>query len=148
MQGLNKVTLIGWLAAKPELKRSKNGIAYTRLRLATRRLKATKEEGFEQAHEREDKYHTDWHSIFVWGNTAENCARYLSKGALLAIEGSLTYWEIANEEHTSYKNAIHAEQVQFLSYGSTTANKENTMETENLDNFEPPRNHNAVAHPA
>lgn len=154
MQSLNKVILIGRLGAKPELKHSKNGNAYTRLRLATRRLKGLKEEtsGADESagtdgRSREDRFHTDWHSVFVWGHTAENCARYLNKGALVSIEGSLTYWEVAqDEQHTQFKNAIRADHVQFLTYGATTSEEGESVEI--LDNFEPARNHNAVAHPA
>jgi single-strand DNA-binding protein len=156
MQSMNKVILIGRLAAKPELKQSRNGNPYTRLRLATRRLKGLKEDGANDetsgsdARHREDRFHTDWHSVFVWGTTAENCARYLNKGALVSIEGSLSYWEVAQEEQpTLFKNAIRAEQVQFLTYGSPAGEEAERVEiVEILDNIEPPRNHNAVAHPA
>lgn len=152
MQSMNKVILIGRLAAKPELKQSKNGNPYTRLRLATRRLKSQKDElvGEDAAgaapRDREDRFHTDWHSVFVWGTTAENCVRYLNKGALISIEGSLTYWEVAQDEQAQFKNAIRAEQVQFLTYGAPASPEAEHVEI--LDNFEPPRNHNAVAHPA
>lgn len=147
MQSLNRVILIGRLAAKPELKPAKNGGSFTRLRLATQRLKTAKdEEAVGENMESTDKYLTDWHSVFVWGTTAENCARYLNKGALVSIEGSLTYWESIEDDATVYKNAIRADQVHFLGLGTPAT--ENGTNPENLDNLAPPHNHNAVAHPA
>lgn len=147
MQSLNRVILIGRLAAKPELKPAKNGGSFTRLRLATQRLRSQKDEESQGATiEANDKYITDWHSVFVWGTTAENCARYLNKGALVSIEGSLAYWETMEDDATVYKNAIRAEQVHFLGLGTPAAETGDGLE--NLDNLAPPHNHNAVAHPA
>lgn len=147
MQSMNKVLLIGRLAAKPEVKISKNGNHFARLRLATQRLKSPRDEGGQNpTSERRERYSTDWHTVFAWGVTAENCARYLNKGALVLVEGALTYWENAQDDVQTFKNAIRADEVHFLSYG--TEADENSAGMENLDNFEPARNHNAVAHPA
>lgn len=144
MKTVNKVTLIGYLGANPELQISKTGKPYSRLRLATHR-------SFQNA---EDKWETktDWHSVFVWGPMAQRCCHDMEKGALLLVEGSLTYWQAAQQ--IEYKNAIHAFEVKLLAHGTKSADTapeseiEEPPRSEDLDNSEPSRNHNAVAHPA
>jgi single-strand DNA-binding protein len=141
MKSLNRVFLMGHLGGAPELRTSKNGNPYTRLRLATNKFMA-KEDGTKDTK-------TDWHSVFVWGDDANRCAEYLRTGALVFVEGSLSYWEVALEgttekSQTGYKNAIQADRIRFITYGRGAESEDSP---ENLDNPAPPRNHNAVAHP-
>jgi single-strand DNA-binding protein len=138
---MNRVFLMGHLGHAPELLESKNGKPYARLAIATNRVR------YSEGQERET--FTDWHSVFVWGKQAENCAEYLQKGALVFVEGHLSYWQPSNEK--LYKTAVQAERVQFLNtrQGLEAAFEgENLSSSENLDNSEVSRNHNAVAHPA
>jgi single-strand DNA-binding protein len=145
MQGMNRVILCGRLGFNPEIKMSKNGKPYSLLRLATDR-------GFmnEQA-EWENK--TDWHSVFVWGPLAERCAHNFRKGALLYIEGALTYWQVAGFDK-GYKNAVQAERVSLIHQpqpgplDAVTPNADAPMTEVDLDKALDSRNHNAVAHPA
>ena len=145
MKSLNRVFLMGHLGFTPELHTGKSGRPYTRLRLATGRYKANEGGGFAES--------TDWHSVFVWGEEAKRCAEYLSIGAMVFVEGSLSYWQVATDVDTpkaesGYKNAIHADNIRFITYGrGAGATVENIIDVENLDNHQPPRNHNAVAHP-
>ncbi len=137
MKGINRVFLIGHLGKTPKLIFSKSGKPYTRLSLATNR-------GWSKpGDEHEQKESTDWHSVFVWGNLAELCVAHLQSGALIFVEGTLTYWQVAQDSSAEmdYKNAIHADEVRFLSFGRASL-------SERLDFSEAPRNHNAVAHPA
>lgn len=138
-KSLNKVYLMGFLGADPEMQFSAKNNMYTRLSLATHRSYLNAEEQWETK--------TDWHSVFVWGKLAERCCHELQKGALIFVEGELTYWKVA--EQKEYKNAIHAEDVKFLA-PSTRALMAASVppEVADLDNSTGPRNHNAVAHPA
>ncbi len=142
MKSLNKVFLMGHLGHSPELHESKSGRPYTRLNLCTNRYMPGKDG--EDASEK-----PEWHSIFVWGDQATKCTEYLRKGALVFVEGSLTYWQVAQEStgekgKNGYKNAIHADHVRFISYGRAA---EAPTDLENLDIPSGSRNHNAVAHP-
>lgn len=142
MKSLNRVFLMGHLADAPALQQSKNGKPYTRLRMATNRYSPKEEgSGFDSK--------AEWHSVFVFGDEATRCSEYLRKGALVFVEGSLTYWQVAMEgttekSQTGYKNAIQADKVRFITYGRSTESDE---QAENLDIPSGPRNHNAVAHP-
>lgn len=89
---------------------------------------------------------TDWHSVFVFGDEAQRCVEYLKRGALVFVEGNLSYWKQAKngiERENPYKNAVHADRVRFITYGKTL---ERSVGAENLDNPNSSRNHNAVAH--
>ena len=142
MKSLNRVFLMGHLGGAPELQTSKGGKPYARLRLATNRSQRREDGSYE------DK--AEWHSVFVWGDQAERCTRWLNKGALVFVEGALSYWQVALDgvgetaEKIGYKNAIHADNIRFITYGR---NSESLSDMENLDNPPPSRNHNAVAHP-
>lgn len=126
MKTMNKVFLIGHLGNDPELKTSENGSFFTRLSLATHRSKG-KDKDFEEM--------VQWHSVYVWGVQAENCVKWLSKGALVFVEGELRQVESKNEAATSkLLSLIHANEVKFLNSRPT-----------NLDNRLRSRNHDAVA---
>jgi single-strand DNA-binding protein len=140
MKSMNKVFLMGHLGSDPDMKISKAGKSYARLSVATRRAWQNAEDQWEEK--------TDWHSVFVWGPLADRCAHGLRKGALIFVEGSLTYWKSAVQDELGregYKNAIHGHDIKFLNAPKATNAFD---EGENLDNRPAPINHNAVAHPA
>ena len=76
---MNKVILIGNLAADPESRTTQSGVAQCTLRLAVQRRFAN-QQGVREA---------DFFNVVCWRQTAEFCSRYLSKGRKIAVEGSL-----------------------------------------------------------
>jgi single-strand DNA-binding protein len=148
MHGMNRVILCGRLGGTPELLISQKGKPYCRLRMATERGFLNKDDQWQEQ--------TDWHSVFVWGALAERCCHNYRKGALLFVEGALTYWQSAQTPGREYKNAIHAERVNLIHQvrpseadnSSREASIEDFGPDESLDNPPGARNHNAVAHPA
>ena len=76
---MNKVILIGNLAADPESRTTQSGIAQCTLRLAVQR-NFVNQQGVRE---------TDFFNVICWRKTAEFCSRYLSKGRKIAVEGSL-----------------------------------------------------------
>lgn len=102
---MNKVILIGRLANDPELRFTANGKAVANFRIAVNRSFSRDAEA-------------DFFSIVVWGKVAENCANYISKGRLVALEGRLqnrTYDTQAGERR--YVTEIVANNVKFLDWG-------------------------------
>jgi single-strand DNA-binding protein len=135
MKSINRVFILGRLGHPPELTTSKNGQPYTRLSVATDRYRGP-----------DVDMSTDWHSVFVFGEEARKCVRWLNKGAQVFIEGNLNYWKRdkkGDERENPYQNAIHADRVHFMSYGQPL---DQARAVENLDNPSTSRNHNAVAH--
>lgn len=80
-RGLNKVLLIGHLGRDPEMRYTPSGRPVTSFSLATSRS-WTSAEG--ERHEE-----TEWFNIVAWGNLAEICHQYLTKGKQVYIEGRL-----------------------------------------------------------
>jgi len=103
---LNKVMIIGRLAADPESRSTPNGQQVTNIRVATSRV------WNDQAGARQEQ--TDFHSVTVWGKQAENCAKFLVKGQLVSIEGRLQNrsWQ-AQDGTKRYATDIIADSVQF-----------------------------------
>ena len=78
---VNKVIVIGHLGANPEIKYLPSGQPVCEMRIAT---SETYRDRNDQPAER-----TEWHRIVVWGKTAENCAKFLTKGQQVYVEGRL-----------------------------------------------------------
>lgn len=125
MKTMNKVFLIGNLGNDPELKTSENGHPFTRLNLATHRMKGKGEDAESVA---------QWHSVYVWGKTAEICCNCLSKGALVFVEGEMRQVQGQKDSESRPFSIVHANEVKFL-----------TSKQGTLDNLGRSRNHDAVA---
>lgn len=102
---INKVILIGNLGKDVELRQAGSS-PVADLRLATtRRFKDKLGELREE---------TEWHTVTAWGRTAENCAKYLSKGRPVYVEGYLKTDTYEKDGVTRYSTKIVADAVQFL----------------------------------
>ena len=104
---INRVVLTGNLTRDPELRSTPSGTAVCSLRVAcnTRRKGA--------GGEWEDK--PNYFSVTVWGAQGENCARFLTKGRPVAIDGRLE-WREWETQDGGKREAIEivADSVQFL----------------------------------
>ncbi len=106
MKGLNRVVLVGYLGATPELQKSKNGILFSRVSLATHRQRKIEEGKYETV--------TEWHKVMIWGKLAERCAAHCMKGSIIAIDGHLESFKLEKEGGYVNQTSIIAEEVQFL----------------------------------
>ena len=104
---INRVVLTGNLTTDPELRSLPSGTSVCKLRVAcnTRRKGASGEW--------EDK--PNYFDVTVWGAQGENCARYLSKGRPVAIDGRLEWREWQDQQGNKRQSIdIVADSVQFL----------------------------------
>ena len=119
---MNSVILIGRLAKDPELRFVPgSGMAVANFTLAVDKG-LTKEK--KQEFESQGKPTADFIRIVVWGKQAENCSQYLSKGKLVAIQGSIqtgTYKSPSGE--TRYTTEVLTNRVEFLEWGDKTPGK-------------------------
>jgi len=110
---MNQVVLIGRLTRDPELRFiPSSGTAVARFAIAVNR-----------EFKREGQPDADFFNIVVWGKSAENCANYLKKGRLVAINGRMqnnNYEDKNGVKH--YTIEIHANRVQFLEWGDNNNN--------------------------
>jgi single-strand DNA-binding protein len=105
---LNKVHLIGHLAADPEVKVTPKGVYVANLRLATNTYVGKDEEG-------NGKEETEFHNLVIFGKRAEFAGEYLKKGRLLYAEGRLRtriWTDSAGLKH--YKTEIMLEVLDLL----------------------------------
>ena len=88
-QGLNKVMIIGNLGRDPEMRYTPSGRSVSTFTIATSR----KWTGTDN----EKHTETEWFNVVAWGNLAEICKQYLTKGMLVYIEGRLQtrHWEVS-----------------------------------------------------
>lgn len=114
MASLNMVQIIGRLGRDIELKYTQGGTAVANLSLATDESYTDRNGARVQR--------AEWHKVIVYGKMAENCARYLQKGSLAYVEGSLQTrkWQDqqGNERVTT---EIKAQRVQFLDRKTETS---------------------------
>lgn len=110
---MNLVVLIGRLTRDPDLKYLPGtGTPVANFTLAVdKELSKDKRAELEAA----GKPTADFINIVVWGKQAENCANYLAKGRLVAIQGRIQTRSYEAKDGTRrYVTEIIASQVEFL----------------------------------
>ena len=104
---LNRVTLIGRVGKKPEIRFLPTGSGVSNFTMATNE--------YYKNREGEKQQKTVWHDITAWGNLAEFIAEYIEKGALIFVEGSLetNKWK-TNEGQYRTKRYVRATRIQII----------------------------------
>ena len=104
MASLNKVLLIGNMAADPELKQTTSGISVCSFSIAVNRKFA-----------KEGEQSCDFITIQTWRQTAEFVAKYFKKGKPIFVWGQLQVrtWT-DNQGNKRYATEVVAEDVSFV----------------------------------
>jgi single-strand DNA-binding protein len=119
---INNVVLVGRLTRKPELKQTPQGVAVATFSIAVSR-NYTNQNG-----ERE----TDFINIVAWRRQAENIAKYLDKGSLVGIQGSIRTRSYDGQDGTRrYVTEIIADNVTFLESRNPNS-QSNTFQDNNV----------------
>lgn len=95
----------GNLTRDPELKALPSGQQVATLSIATNRTYNDRDG------KRQEE--TDYHNIVVFGKTAENCAKFLTKGSSAYVEGRLQTRSWDKDGVKMYRTEIVADSVQF-----------------------------------
>jgi len=105
---INRVVLTGNLTRDPDLRATGTGTSVCSLRLAVNTRRKNNSTG---AWEEKPNYF----DVTVWGAQGENCARFLSKGRPVAVDGRLE-WREFQDKQGNQRQAIDiiADAVQFL----------------------------------
>lgn len=119
---MNKVFIAGNLTRDPELRHTSGGASVCNFDLAVNRK-------FKQGDEW--KTETMFFKICVWGKSAENCAKYLTKGKGALVEGRLQNrsWE-DKDGNKRISTEIVAENVQFTSGKGESSGKDESVFTD------------------
>ncbi len=125
-RGLNKVMIIGHLGRDPEMRYTPSGRPVTTFAVATSRSW--------NSMDGERHSETEWFNVVAWGNLAEICKQYLTKGQQVYIEGRLQTRKWEDKEgikHTAVE--IVASEMMMLgdrkdSHNNTPGHTEEGME--------------------
>ena len=116
MSNLNKTMLIGRIGKDPETKKIKNDVTVTNFSLATNERWIDKTTGDKQER-------TEWHKVVAFNKLGGICAKYLSKGKLVYVEGKLQTRTYDKDAQTHYSTEIVASAVQILGPKDESENK-------------------------
>lgn len=105
--GYSSIALLGYLGHDPEMVRAERGTRGARFSVAVNR--AWRDESGNRQKE------TDWYRVIAWGQLAETCLGYLSKGRLVFIAGRprVRQWEDEEGEQREQVQVL-ARRVIFL----------------------------------
>ena len=106
-RGIAHVTLVGNLTRDPELRQTPNGTSVCQLGVA---VNSSYKDASGQWIEKPNFF-----DVVVWGSQGENCAKYLSKGRQIAVDGRLDQrsWDAQDGTKRS-KVEIIADTVMFI----------------------------------
>jgi len=107
---VNRIELIGYMGAMPEMRFTANGLSVTNFSLATNRIW--------QDQSGETCKATDWHRVTAWGRLAEVVNQYMATGKRVRVIGRLEYQSWTDKETGALRSRamIVASQVLFLDY--------------------------------
>ena len=101
MKSLNRVELIGYVGADPEIRTTAEGTKPAKLTLATNRNTGEEEVA-------------DWHHLTFWDRLAGLAEQHVRKGDPLWVEGQLRYSTSGENEEKRYWTEIVVSNVIFL----------------------------------
>ena len=107
---VNRIELIGYMGAMPEMRYTANGAPVTNFSLATNRIWRDQNGETGKA--------TDWHRVTAWGRLAEVVNQYMATGKRVRVIGRLEYqnWNDKTTGEPRSRAVIVASQVLFLDY--------------------------------
>ncbi len=105
---VNKVLLIGYLAAEPDVKATPKGTYVAKLRLATHSYAGKDDEG-------NRKEQTEYHNLVAFGKLAEFAGQHLHKGRLIYADGKLhtSSWEDTGGQKR-YRTEVVVDEIHFV----------------------------------
>ncbi len=107
---LNKVQLIGFLGADPDIRYTTDQKPVAKFSLAT-------SESWKKDDEKQEK--TEWHNIVIYGKLAEIAGDYLKKGSLVYLEGAIKTRSWDKDGETRYITEIVVDSLKMLPNGKS-----------------------------
>ena len=137
---MNNVVIVGRLTRDPELRfLPGSATAVTSFTVAIDKPLSKEKK---QEMEAKGQPTADFVNVVVWGRQAENCANYLAKGRLTAVQGRLQSRSYDDKNGIRrYVTEVVAERVEFLEWGDN--NRQNSQhegsdqDFPDIDGFQP-----------
>lgn len=115
---MNKLTIIGNLTKKPELRTTTAGVSVCGFTVAVnrRRTQNNPDPG------------ADYFNVSAWRQLGENCAKFLDKGRKVAVVGAVSVRTYTKNDGTFGANLeVNADEVEFLSSASDPVDAQSGM---------------------
>lgn len=122
---MNRVSLVGRITAKPELRYTNSQVPFTRFTIAVNRT-FSNNQGQREA---------DFIGVIAWRKQAEIICNYLDKGSLISVDGRIQTGSYDDKEgNKRYTFDVVSDNVQFLE-SKAQAQSRNTSGNYNNNNF-------------
>ncbi len=105
---LNKLLLIGYVGADPEIRTLQGGQSVANVTLATT------ERGYKTRDGRDIPERTEWHNLVIWGKSAEVAENYVKKGTQLYVEGKIRTRSWDDNGVTRYRTEVLVDNFEIL----------------------------------
>ncbi len=113
---LNRLQLIGYVGADPEIHTIPGGQTVANVSLGTT------ERGFTTRDGREIPDRTEWHALVFWGRSADVIGQYVKKGSQLYVEGKIRTRSWDENGIKRYKTECLVDNFELLDRKSTNDN--------------------------
>ena len=121
---MNKLTIIGNLTKKPELRVTSAGVSVCSFTVAVNRRKTANNQN----------PGADYFSVSAWRQLGENCAKFLDKGRKVAVVGAVSVRTYQAQDGTTRASLeVTADDVEFLSSASSPVDAESGMQVVETD---------------
>lgn len=120
MRSVNKVILVGTLAANPETSTAATGKTRVVFPLATHR---------ETTSDGAPKDVTDYHRVVAWGGLGEICAKFLTKGQGIYLEGQMLNRAYEKDGERKFITEIRADEINLLTFKKKDGIAQISLET-------------------
>lgn len=131
---LNKVILVGNSSKDPEVRYFDSGICVASFSLATT------ERGYTLSNGTQVPERTEWHNVVCKGDQTKFVEKWVKKGSSLYIEGKIRYRQYETKQgEKRYVTEIHADKVEFFSFGSKREDNQRQNTTSQSAQPEPPQ---------
>ena len=122
--GMNKLTIIGNLTRKPELRVTSAGVSVCSFTVAVNRRRTANNQN----------PGADYFSVSAWRQLGENCAKFLDKGRKVCVVGPVSVRTYQAQDGTTRANLeVTADDVEFLSSASAHVDAESGMQIVETD---------------
>ena len=132
---MNRVTLVGRLTQKPELRYTGSNLPFVRFSVAVNRT-YTNQQG-----QRE----TDFINVVAWRKQAENICNFLDKGSLVSVDGRLQTGSYDDKDgNKKYTVEVLADTVQFLESKAQSQSRAQSAPRDEMSPYDYQGNSNSV----
>lgn len=132
---MNKVMLIGYVGADPQVRYLEQGVCVAQVSLGTT------EKGYTLQNGTQVPDRTEWHTCIFWRKQAELVEKYVHKGDRLYVEGKIQSRDWTDRHGISRRTIeIMADNIEFLSPKSNNQSVETQPAEETPAVVTPPEN--------